>query len=802
MAVTDADRDDGGRPSVVTLALERFRLAADAEREQRARELDDLRFVDFGEQWPDDVKASRQGYQPGGGLPAVPPRPCLTINRLLQPVEQVANQARQARLSLTFAPKGDGASQDTAEAFEDIARAIQVDSRAHLARQWAFQRAVKAGRGYYRILTEYANDGDFDQDIVYKRILNQSAVFFDPATTEPDCSDAEWCLVTEDMPIEKFRRLYPESKLSGADTGELTAYGDDQPDWVRDTEAGRLVRVAEYWFVEYEAVTVRNYQMPDGTERAFADADVPEGAVPVVDETGAVMSRELRRRKVQWTKITAADVLEPVQEWIGRHIPIIPVIGREANVNGERRWEGIVGPAKDPQRTYNYQASAEVEAVALAPRAPFVGYSETIEPYMAWWAQANVRNFPILPVAFVRDGSGAPLPPPQRNTVEPAIQAIVLAKQGADGDIKATTGIFDPSLGNLSTGERSGRAIERLQAVAEQGSGAYLDNLANMSMLYEGKILRDLIPRVYHRPGRLVPAMGADDQRRQILLGRDYVQQGGQPQPVAPGTPGAKRVDLGVGQYAVAITVGKAYTTRREEGVSQMGALAEAAPALVPTFADLWVGNMDFPGARQIADRLKKTLPPELQDQGDTPDPRQLQQQLQQAGQMVEMLTKELQAKTQAIETESVKAQSRLEETQLQEQAENERVLARIAADERKAAMDNLVRLAVAEIAATKDAAAVQGQERTAAMAHLVKLAVADIAAAKDEAAVAESAATLAAPVGPSMPDPMPSAAGPSGLMPDAGAPGAAGMPMGAPAGPVDVSSLEGAGALPMGPAE
>jgi hypothetical protein len=148
-------------------ALQRFKLAAQAEDPQRQREVDDLKFIDFDDQWPADVMQARSGISStGNGLPAVPARPCLTINKLLQPVEIVATQARQARLALSFSPKSNGADQDTAEAFEDIVRAIQANSRAHLARQWAFERAVKAGRGFYRILTEYANDGDNDLDIV------------------------------------------------------------------------------------------------------------------------------------------------------------------------------------------------------------------------------------------------------------------------------------------------------------------------------------------------------------------------------------------------------------------------------------------------------------------------------------------------------------------------------------------------------------------------------------------------------------------------------------------------------------
>ena len=107
---------------------------------------------------------------------------------------------------------------------------MQANSRAHLARQWAFERAVKAGRGFYRILTEYANDGDNDLDIVYKRILNQSSVYLDPSAQEPDWSDGLWAFVTEDLPLSRYTALYPKSDLAQSDLDTLNGVGNDQPD--------------------------------------------------------------------------------------------------------------------------------------------------------------------------------------------------------------------------------------------------------------------------------------------------------------------------------------------------------------------------------------------------------------------------------------------------------------------------------------------------------------------------------------------------------------------------------------------
>ena len=616
--------------ALLSTALDRFKVAAEATSGQRKRELEALHFV-RGDQWLDEHKKARQGHAAGSGFPAVPARPCLTINKLIQPVDQLVTQQRQARLALKFAPKTDGASQEVAEAFEDIARAIQTDSRAHLARSWAFERATQCGRGYYRILTDYANDGDDDLDIIYKRILNQATVYLDPFAQEPDWSDGEWAFITEDIPHEQYRRRYPRSKLSEASDEELSSIGDAHQEWVGFGDAGTSVRVAEYWFVEHSE-----------------------------EKRG---KRTIDKRTVQWRKINAVEVLDR-EEWVGKFIPIIPVIGREFNVNGERSWMGLVEPAMDAQRSYNVMRSAQVEAVGLAPRAPWLITKTQLEGYEPWWNQANVRNLPYIP--FNPD----PLNPgaPQRNVAEPAIQAITMAGHEADNDIKATTGIFDPSLGNLNPADRSGKAILALQKQADTSTSGYIDNLASMSMIYEGKILRDLIPKIYEREGRIVAAIGADDQRRLVMVNAPHVVQGKKPVRVPAGTQGAKTIDLQAGEYSVSAEVGKSWSTKREEAVSAMGDLAQAAPQLVPTYADLWVRNMDGPGFMQIADRLHKTLPPQLQDNGEgqetDPKVQAMQAQLQQAGQMVQQLQGEIATDKAKQEASLLKTRMELE-TQL-----------------------------------------------------------------------------------------------------------------------------------------
>jgi hypothetical protein len=173
-------------PTDMEQALDRFNLGVDADTDQRLREEDALRFQVPEMAWPKDVKEQRKPQLVGGV--AIPQRPMLSIPTLDQPIQMTLNAEKAAHLGIKIHPISEEADDETAEIIQGLYRRIEVESRAGLARSWAFERAVKAGRGFYRVLTESDPDGGspFDQKISIKRILQQGSVVMDPFAQEPD----------------------------------------------------------------------------------------------------------------------------------------------------------------------------------------------------------------------------------------------------------------------------------------------------------------------------------------------------------------------------------------------------------------------------------------------------------------------------------------------------------------------------------------------------------------------------------------------------------------------------------------
>ena len=642
-------------PSLITLALKRFRLAADSEQRLRRDALDDLEFR-IGKQWPSDIETSRT--QDG--------RPCLTMNRIPAFLRQVTNEQRQQRPAVQVNPVGDGADIETAEIIEGVIRHIEVNSDAEVAYDHAFEMMATIGFGYWRIITEYETES-FDQQILIKRIKNPFTVYFDPTAIEPDYSDAKWAFIVEDLLSDEYRSRYGNTQM--ASLKDFATVGDHDPEWANR----EFVRVAEYFYTEEVPETL--VQTASGTYRA--------GEEPTGEDIQ--QERRVMRQQVCWRKINAVEVIEE-RDWPGQWIPIVPVLGDDLDVDGKRYLAGMVHNAKDPQRMYNYQISAATEASALQPKAPFLVADGQIEGFEDQWRQANVRNFAFLPY-HVQDTAGKPIPPPQRQSSDTQLASYSFLIRQADNDLKATTGIFDASLGEKGP-DQSGRAILARQKQGDIANLNWTDNLAR-SIRHTGRILIDLIPRIVTRT-KIQRIINPDRSVKHVAITNSHMADADLENPVGYD----KVYDVGVGIYDVSVSVGPSYQSKRQEAVASQMALINSYPQMMQIAGDLLVRNMDWPGAEQIAERLYKSLPPQLQDQ-DIQDPKkalmgaqatvqQLQQQLQQA-------TALIQQQHEIIQTEQVKqsAESQREAKRLETQI----VIAKINAskDLDKAAADRMI---------------------------------------------------------------------------------------------------------------
>ena len=641
--------DVGGNPTttpneqsdVLATMRHRFQMAMSAYSESREDELDDLRFMagspDNQWQWPADVLATRGSVQ-GQTINA---RPCLTINKLPQHVKQVTNEQRQNRPSGKVIPADDKGDVEVAEIFEGMVRHIEYMSDADVVYDTACENQVTYGEGYFRILTEYCNENSFDQDLRLGRIRNAFSVYMDPLIQDPAGCDAEWCFISQDLEKDEYERQYPNA----APITSIMSQGvGDQSlsQWINEN----TIRIVEYFYHTHTPTKLNLYPgNMSHFDGSLEDKEMKQmGLKPI-------KSRTVDVKKVMWMKSNGYEVLQE-QEWAGKWIPVIRVIGNEFEVDGRIYVSGLVRNAKDAQRMYNYWVSQEAEMLALAPKAPFIGYGGQFEGYENQWKTANTTNWPYLEVnPDVTDGMGVTLPLPQRAPPPLAQTGLIQAKMGASDDIKSTTGQYDSSLGATSN-ERSGKAILARERQGDVGTFHYGDNLTK-AIRFATRQLIDLIPKIYDTE-RIARVIGIDGE---VSMARINPEQ---PEPVKKivdeaGIVIEKIYNPSVGYYDVVATTGPGYMTKRQEAMEAMAQILQGNPQLWAVAGDLFVKNMDWPGAPELAERLAKTIDPKLLS-ADDEDPalQAAQQQIQAMGQEMEGMHTMLQNVSKSMEAQDM----------------------------------------------------------------------------------------------------------------------------------------------------
>jgi hypothetical protein len=178
-----------------------------------------------------------------------------------------------------------------------------------------------------------------------------------------------------------------------------------------------------------------------------------------------------------------------------------------------------------------------------------------------------------------------------------------------------------------------------------------------------------------------------------------------------------KFYDLKAGRYSVTVDVGKSHTTAREEGVTALSGLVEAAPEyMLPRVGDILVESMDFPGHLKAAERLKKQNPFAQEQDDPAAGMQQMQAQMQQMGQMLDGMTKELNAKNQLLETDGIKAQRDVALAQQKAAAELERLKLEQAHEIRLQEMKNEADLMKAGISARDASLTLMGEAKVGAI--------------------------------------------------------------------------------------
>jgi hypothetical protein len=567
-------------------ARERHAYALAADQIDRAEALDDLKFaaatpVEGGgsSQWTEAAIEQRTKAH----------RPILTENRLPTFIAQVVNDGRQTKPAIRITPL-DGGNEKTSEMLQGRVRHIEYESDADEVYDTARKHQVTSGRGFIRITTKYKPKSR-EQEAWLEPIRNQFSVLFGPSKRY-DRQDADYCYVTSNISKDEHERLYGKDTVA-SQNGFFANSECPAPEWFGTGEGGQEVQVTEYWLKVHNQRT--RVQLKDQQTR-WEDEAAPE----LVDTS--VEPWEEDDLTMYLYILNGAEILDET-EWTVPYFGIVPQWGDEQVVDGVTRTYSLIRNAKDPQRLINLYITSIAEFIAGAPKNPYKAPIGSIDGLEEIWQKINQEARAVVPYNAY-DDQGRPIPPPEREAVEPPIQALVIGYNQAVDALKACMGMFDPAQGRPTNQEVSGIAIQRNKRASDNANAHFSGNEARTRKTV-GRILLALIQKL-DADEKNVPVRTEDGKTRVVRVNTAQPYKDKQ-----TGEQVHHRMD--VGEYAAAVSEGKSYTSQREEAFDTYSEIANADPTFMQKAGDILFRNLDAPGSQEIADRYEKALPPALQ---------------------------------------------------------------------------------------------------------------------------------------------------------------------------------------------
>ncbi len=575
-------------------------------------------------------------------------RPCLTIDQLGQFIHQVANTIRMNTPTINIIPGTDG-DIETADIFKGLIRNIEYKSNADEAYDTGSLSSIRCSIGFIFVDHGYVSNDSFEQELTIKRSINPLQCWIDCDSIEADGSDARRGTKIQPMSVKEFKRRYPKA--------EPSSFGEEKTNNYKDDDS---VNVAEYFEMVEESKEVGLTSLGEMEE--------------VAQDVEYSSTRTLKKSKIMRYILSGTEVLAE-SSFPGKYIPIVPVYGEEAWIDGKRQLYSLIRKSKDAQKMYNYWKSLETELLMKQPNAPIMAGAGQVENYKDDWQ--NPGKSMVLRYE-THDADGNALPAPQRLAPPQIPTGIVNAARATVDDIKATMGIYNASLGEKSN-ETSGVAISRRKEEGDVATYHFGDNLVR-SITHVGRLLVCAIPEVYDT-ARIIQIIGMEDEPKQIGVNGAMAQDQKRP------------FDLKKGEYGVRVITGASFTTKRQEAAEFFQSIVEKQPDLMMVMGDLLFKNMDFAGAQAMAERMKKVVDPkfldENKDQEIDPEKEQMKMVIEQGKALLEQqqaemadLQQQLKNKDGEIQVKAISEQNKTEAEQgkleievmrLQQEAEKNR---------------------------------------------------------------------------------------------------------------------------------
>ena len=483
------------------------------------------------------------------------------FNIIRKAVRQIAAQIHSNPVQVDFEPLG-RAHEDDADLADGIYRASCRDNASIEAFDNAADESIACGVAAWELYNDYeTSEVGEQQQVIRRRPLHEAVntVIWDPNAKLLDKSDADWCSVLVPYSEDGYRKLHRE--LTGEDVPDnfvglwfKSPNQDYSFPWVGTS---KQVYVTRFYHRELVDVTVFVWKSPEGDEIALTDEQLadPETADMLVDgEYELVDERTYERHKVTRYIASGGGILAE-EDVPGTELPVVPMYGERAMVEGEEHYEGVVRLAKDPQRLRNFQFSYLADILGRSPRQKDIYLPEQIAGHQRMYEESGAdSDYPyVLQNRADPNGTELPLGPVGRTgdqSIPPALPpSLELTRQAVED-------VANPGLPqNIADPDLSGKAVQALQERMDMQSFVYQKNFKHAKRR-DGAIFASMLGDVYDTP-RTVNLYLPDDTRKEVqLMAQEWDTNAWQERTVN---------DLRGKKFNVYATIGRSYSNQKQQ---------------------------------------------------------------------------------------------------------------------------------------------------------------------------------------------------------------------------------------------
>lgn len=540
--------------------------AYQANQQTREKASDDLIFANIT-QWDDNLLSESQLAYRG------------EFNIIRKARRQIQSEIKSNPVQVNFLPI-DLDRTDAADLLNGLYRSDDTLNSSIEAYETACQETIDCGYGAWKLYAEYQSTKTGDEYQVIRRTPIWEAnnvVFWDPNSRSLDKSDAHYCSVLYPLSPPAYRMLAKD--LLGEDYDETSEF--NPTDFASPAESyvfpwiaakNDLVYIVEFYHKEEIKDAIYTLESPSGLTSKVYKSNFEKVADELEEAGFNIVAEKEIKRNIVCRYIASGKEIMSKSIIAGDNIPIIPMYGEHAFVEGQEHWEGITRLAKDPQRLRNFQLSYLADIVSRSPREKPLFFAEQVqglEEYLSINGADNNYPYALLN-RLAADGSPLPaglagmLPAP--SLPQALIASIDLSRQAVED-------VANPALPqNIADPDLSGKAVIAIQNRIDMQTMIYQERYKHAKRR-DGVVYASMAQEIYDVP-RKVKIMLPDGQEKVVTVLENIIdKETGEIIPVN---------DISSTEFDVRTTIGPSYTSKKEQTLERITSMIQVIPETSP----------------------------------------------------------------------------------------------------------------------------------------------------------------------------------------------------------------------------